>query len=72
MSRFFAMDIYIRLKSIGKVTSLIGEDNLQKFLDDITLVYTTTNEVVDPVRAHPLHDMPKDRLVAYFNHRHWF
>lgn len=39
------------------------------FLDDILLVATTDDKLVDTVMAVSLHDMPQDGLPSDFNHR---
>ena len=51
-------------RHVAIVTEIVGEI----FLDDILLIATADNEVVDAIVAVGLHDMPQYRLAAYFHH----
>jgi len=63
-AHFHVIEIHIEGDITG-VQEIVGE----VFLDHITLVATTDDEVVDAVVAVNLEDVPQDRLAADLHHR---
>src|ERR1700748_229242 len=50
---------------VGHVQEIVGEI----FLNDISLVSTTYDEIVDAMRGVAFQDMPQNRAPADLNHR---
>jgi hypothetical protein len=61
-------DVLAHVKGdVGHVQEVVGE----VFLDDIAFVAAADDKVVDSNLGLGLHDTPKNRLPADFDHRFW-
>ncbi len=54
-------------RDVGHVQKIIGK----VLFDDVALVATADDEVIDPMMGVNLHDVPKDGFSSQFNHGLW-